>query len=67
MKLLKCHKCSCGLGEMIKGKIHKDSVLLCAKCYDALKTLYDLDSYKKGTSKNDMPDFFKDIMDGKIK
>jgi hypothetical protein len=46
---------------MIKGKIHKDSVLLCDKCYDALKTLYDLESYKKGTAKNDMPDVFKDI------
>jgi YbbR domain-containing protein len=46
---------------MIKGKIHKNSVLLCDKCFDAYKILADLDNYKKGTAKNDMPDAFKDI------
>jgi len=65
MKEFKCHKCSVYLGEMSNGKFKKDAVVLCGKCHDMYKLLYDLKSYDKGSGESsgnyDMPDFMKDI------
>lgn len=32
MKELNCNECGAALGEMTKGRIKKDAVLLCGKC-----------------------------------
>jgi len=61
MKEFKCHKCSVYLGEMSNGKFKKDAVVLCGKCHDMYKLLYDLKNYDKGSGNYDMPDFMKDI------
>jgi hypothetical protein len=50
---------------MSNGKFKKDAVVLCGKCHDMYKLLYDLKSYDKGSGESsgnyDMPDFMKDI------
>jgi hypothetical protein len=61
MKEFKCHKCSVYLGEMSNGKFKKDAVVLCGKCHDMYKLLYDLKNYDKSSGNYDMPDFMKDI------
>ena len=69
MKDLKCHRCSCYLGEIeCKGKLKKGSVVICSGCFDTYKLLEDLSNYARGTknpdfgTKNfDMPDGFKDL------
>jgi hypothetical protein len=63
MKKLNCNKCLCFLGEMEKGKIKKDAVILCSNCMEAYKSFESLANFDKNTSsKNvDMPEFFKDL------
>jgi len=61
-----CHKCSCYLGEMDKGKLKNGAVLLCKSCIEKYTVLESLDAFQKSTGGNkyDMPDFFKDIFKG---
>lgn len=62
MKEFKCNKCGEYLGEMSNGKFKKNAVVLCNKCHDTYKTIYDFNTYEKNTKpKYDMPDFMKDI------
>ena len=68
MKEFRCHICKCYLGEMTRGKIKKEAVILCTECidkYKAYKGVADIANVAnmngaKGTP-NDMPDFFKEI------
>jgi len=70
MKELHCHKCSCFLGAIEKGKIKKGTVLLCSKCFEDYKILEDLGNYAKSTAKDlgkdlGIPDFLSDLLNGK--
>ena len=51
MKQFKCYKCQKYLGEMLKGKIRKNSIILCQDCYDIISPAK---SY-------DLPDCMKDL------
>jgi len=44
----KCSRCGCYLGELIKGKIKKNTALLCEECMDFYKTCDSLAQYNKG-------------------
>ena len=70
---LNCHKCSCDLGEMVKGKIRNGAVLLCKDCIKGymdelgrLKVLDDLRVYEKGVGggSNSYPPGFEDLFKG---
>ena len=64
MKTLTCHRCSCYLGEIEKGKLKHGSIVLCSDCFEQYKIFESLANYNKGASKDiDMPDFFKEIFD----
>ena len=63
MKNLKCHRCSCYLGEGEVETLKKGSVVLCDKCFEAYKILEDLSNYKKGISNINMPDGFDGFKD----
>ena len=70
MKKFECVKCHKYLGEMDKGKIHKEAFILCDKCMKFYKTCDSLASYNKGTGKG-LGDIFKDgtlgdILGGKL-
>lgn len=70
MKELRCKICNTFLGSMEKGKLHKSAAILCKDCFDKFKVLEDLKNYERGTNNTktpDMPEFLKDLMDGKIK
>jgi len=59
MKEFKCHRCKKALGEMTKGKIHKEAVVLCDGC---IKFYEQCDSLMQiNCNKNSMPDFINDI------
>lgn len=61
MKELKCHKCSCFLGCIEKGKIKNGAVIFCKDCFEKNKTIDDLNSYQNKTTNYDMPDFMQDL------
>ena len=52
-KELKCALCSLDLGEMEKGKLRRNSVLLCGACWERLTYL--------GNTNKDTPDFLKNL------
>ena len=60
MKSLNCERCGISLGDMLKGKIKKGTVLLCKKCYDKIKLREDAEKLSR-SGNNSMPDIFKDI------
>ena len=60
MKIFKCCKCGKPLGELIKGKVHKDINYICTPC------LYKTRDKQVKQPVNDMPDFFEDIFKDKI-
>jgi hypothetical protein len=49
MKTLTCKKCLRFLGEIEKGKIKKDVVLLCEECFQSFSILKSMDTYKEKT------------------
>ena len=51
MKTLTCKKCLRFLGEIEKGKIKKDVVLLCEKCFQSFSIVESLNNYKERTKK----------------
>ena len=54
MKELRCHKCNMFLGEILKGKIKKGTILLCTECAGNKDTKPDVG----------MPDFMNEIFKG---
>jgi len=66
VKTLNCTKCNKFLGEIIKGKIHNKTTLLCETCMEFYKTCESLANYNK-TQKPDIPAFLNDLMNGKVK
>ena len=67
MKALTCHKCKVYLGEMERGKLKKDCALLCKTCMEFYETCDSLNQYKKTTQSPEVPDFLKDLLNGKVK
>jgi len=67
MKEFKCKRCGKYLGEMSKGKLHKDAIILCNKCKDFYETCESLSKYNKGmkepkgASNYDINNMFGDI------
>jgi len=64
MKTFQCSKCSTYLGEMSKGKIKRDIVILCSECADKMRTLKSLDNFEKHRPNISSPesiDFFKNL------
>jgi hypothetical protein len=50
---------------MNQGKINKKAIILCTECMSIYKSLAD---YKRGTDRReDIPDFLKDLLNGKVK
>ena len=66
MKKFECIRCHKYLGEMEKGKIHKEASILCNECMKFYKTCDSLASHKKSSGGGgEMPDVFKKIFGGK--
>jgi len=63
MKEFKCFECGRYLGEMLKGKLHKDAVVVCKSCTESYKTYKSLAEYNKKGNAGDLGGF-KDIFKG---
>ena len=64
MKEFKCHRCNKYLGEMSKGKFHKNAVALCDACikfFEQCDRLMQIDCNK---GKNLGTDFLNDLFKG---
>jgi len=48
MKNFKCSRCGKYLGEMSKGKLHKNAIILCDRCNKFYETCESLSKYNKG-------------------
>ena len=61
---IECRDCSKYLGDMVKGKIHKDAVVLCKDCVERYETYKSLAEYKGPEPRSglDLPDFLKDLL-----
>ena len=64
----RCKKCNKFLGEMSKGKVHKNIIILCTECYQAYTVYESLANFKKGTladssntGNSSMPDFMNEF------
>lgn len=57
MQELRCRNCNKFLGNIIRGKIHKDIVILCKDC----GKLAVSDKVRKALD-TDLPDFLKDML-----
>ena len=57
---LNCAHCRTGLGDMRRGAIRKDAVLLCGQCMKDYETYRLLADMKFG-GKSEMPDFMRGI------
>lgn len=70
MKEFRCSRCGTYLGEMSKGKIKKDTSLLCKTCMEFYKTCDSIAqaSFGKGSKMSDMGafgDLFGNMFGGK--
>ena len=70
MKKFECIRCHKYLGEMEKGKIHKEASILCNECMKFYKTCDSLASHKNSSGvgewgNGDMGNMFKKIFEGK--
>lgn len=59
MKTFYCEKCGSVIGEMVKGKLKKGTVLICKKCHDNIKLKEDANRLRNIT--NPLPNDFVDI------
>jgi len=55
LKKLNCNRCGDNIGEMSKGKIKKDAVIICGKCNYALLVL-EREEKQSMNIKNPFPD-----------
>ena len=53
-----CALCGIKLGEMNKGRLKHESVLLCSNCWRRAKTAYDVAMHVRETT----PDFLRDML-----
>jgi len=64
MKKFNCSRCQKYLGEMLKGKVHKNAVVLCEKCMSDYKMFEDLANFQKSKNNgqnNDLSNVFSDM------
>jgi hypothetical protein len=66
MIILKCKCCSKPLGEISKGKLKKNTVVICKECYDIIEIKETANKLNNINSNNSFPDIFKDIFKGKL-
>ncbi len=62
MENLVCKMCGKDMGEMIKGKIRNNAVILCNGCWERAKIAIDMAELAKNQAGSlDMPDFLQDL------
>lgn len=49
-KEFRCKKCNRYLGEMSKGKLKKDAIVLCTECMKKIEILENLQNFKDSTA-----------------
>jgi hypothetical protein len=64
MKDFRCHICQKYLGCMEKGKIRRETVLICKECFGCGGDGQPHDN-RHSFLKDDMPEFIKDLLDGR--
>ena len=66
MKKFNCSRCGTYLGEMTKGKIKKNTSILCESCMKKYETYKSLADYKNNTQggANPLRDLFKGAQNG---
>ena len=57
---LSCKKCGLYLGELTKGKIRNEAVLLCDSCWTKANAAMDIAEQ----ARRDTPEFMKDLFGG---
>lgn len=64
MKLY-CKSCGILTAEIVTGStIRKDALMICKQCYDRFKIADDMAKMAQTQTKNEMPEFFKDLFGG---
>lgn len=53
--------CNKFMGEMEKGKIRNNAVILCDACWERAKAAINMAELARNSVNKDMPDFFKDL------
>ena len=65
MKTLNCKLCNRFMGEIEKGKIRNESVVLCNECWDRSNIAIQMAELARSQKKDfDVPDFMKGIFGG---
>jgi len=61
MEKFNCKMCNKFMGEMEKGKIRNNAVILCDACWERAKAAINMAELARNSVNKDMPDFFKDL------
>ena len=59
--ILNCAICKCYQGELLKGKVHNKSVVLCDHCYNKAIVAINIADMASNQVKSEMPGFLADL------